>query len=376
MKISLTVITGGVGGDGTDLNPTPSVEAQLIIDSTPVEVEVVVVPSEEPVVIVEPPVGNTVPEVVETVPNTVPEPEPPVVPEVIFVEPEPVEPPVYVEPPVVVVPPEPEVERTIEELPTLTINNPEMHISFAGRINDSNYSENDADAEFNFKWETFNAKTSEILGGKWSVTVPANEVKKGIHAVKYLNGQSEYFFGYEIEFDTNYDFTSLGGKLPGLIGLNTSLKQSNGNQVYPDGCNALGQRRDEGFSLRSMFREGGRMIGYFYHEDNPNGSWCGHEVNYMHNGQQFYVRKGTKYFIETRCKMNSKYASNGIVQIWVNGFMVVNMTNMRLSHSLLYNINAMFIYFWHGGNDSNWEPDNDSTVRFDNFILQTTPISH
>lgn len=374
MKISLTVITGGVGGDGTDLNPTLSVEAQLIIDSKPVEVEVVVVPPvEEPVSEV---VQNTIPEVVETTPNTVPEPTAPVEPEVIFVEPEPVEPPIFVEPPVVVVPPPPEVERTIEELPTLTINNPQLHVSFAGRANDSNYSETNGDTDFNFKWETFNAKTSEILNGKWQVTVPANEVKKGIHAVSYVAEKGEYFFGYEIEFDNNYDFTSLGGKLPGLIGLNTSLRKSNGNQVYPDGCNAEGQRRDEGFSLRSMFREGGRMIGYFYHEGNPNSSWCGHEVNYMHNGSQFYVKKGTKYYIETRCKMNSKYASNGIVQIWVNGFLVVSMTNMVLSHTLLYNINALFIYFWHGGNDSNWEPDNDSTVRFDNFVLQTTPISH
>lgn len=345
MKISMTIITSGVGGKVTDLNPVLSVEAQLVIDAQEVDVPVVVVPP-----VVEGPV-----------------PETPVVEEPV------VEEPVVV---VVVPPPPAETVRTIHELPTLTINNPEMYVSYNGRSNDSNYSEANADADFQFNWETFNAKSSVIINGKWQVVVPANEVKKGIHAVSYLNGQDEYYFGYEIEFDNNYDFTSLGGKLPGLIGLNKSLKKTNGNQVYPDGCNALGQRRDEGFSLRSMFREGGRMIGYFYHEDNPNSSYCGHEVNYMHNGSQFYVQKGTKYFIETRCKMNSINAANGIVEIWVNGFKVVSMTHMRLSHSLVYDINAVFIYFWHGGNSSSWEPNNDSTVRFDNFILQTTPISH
>jgi len=197
-----------------------------------------------------------------------------------------------------------------------------------------------------------------------------------------LIGGNEYYFGYEIEFSQGYDLdNNHGGKLPGMVGLNKSLKKSGGGQVYPDGCGSLGQRRDEGFSLRSMWRKGGRMIGYFYHEDNPEmlpggNNSCGHEVDYIHEGQAFYVQKGVRYFIETRCKMNSKNAANGIVEIWVNGFKVLSMTNMTLSYSALYDLNHMFIYFWHGGSSSTWEPSVDSQVFLDNFILQKTPISH
>ena len=385
MKIHMTIITGGVGGDSTDTNPVLSVEAQIAADAAAAaaaEAALVVTPT--PVVVVEESevVLDTVPEVVPTVPDVVAETPPQVVEEVVFVEPTPEPPPVYVPPPPVYIPPPPVVGRTIHELPTLTISNPEMYVTFAGMANDSNFTEQEADAIFDFKWDTFNAKQSQILNGKWNVTVPKDEIKKGIHAAKDLAGKNEYYFGYEIEFDTGYDLAdNNGGKLPGLIGLNKALKSSGGNQVYPDGCSALGQRRDEGFSLRSMWRKNGRMIGYFYHEDNPEmlpggNNSCGHEVDYIHEGEKVYLQKGKKYYIETRCKMNSKYASNGIVQIWCNGFLVVSMTNMRFSHSLLYNINHMFIYFWHGGSSSTWEPSKDSTVRFDNFVLQTTPISH
>lgn len=375
MKMGLTIILGGVGGDDTDINPTPSVEDQIIIDEPVVVVPPVVLPEEPPIVV------DPTPPVVE-VPDTVPEPEPVPEDEVVFEEPPPYVPPVVVEPPpVVVVPSEPAAARTIDDFPQLTVSSPEMFVSFASKPNDSNYTTSEADQDFDFKWQSFNPKSSAISGGKWEIVIPKDEIKKGIHAAKDLAGKNEYYFGYEIEFDNDYDLDgNHGGKLPGMIGLNKSLTNSSGNQVYPDGCNGLGQRRDEGFSLRSMFRKNGRMIGYFYHEDNPEmlpggNNSCGHEVDYLHEGQKFYVKKGVRYFIETRCKLNSKNAANGIVEIWVNGFKVLSMTGMTLSYSHLYDINHMFIYHWHGGSSSTWEPQNDSTVRYDNFILQTTPIA-
>ncbi|MBL4908972.1 MAG: hypothetical protein JKX78_02945 [Alteromonadaceae bacterium] len=268
------------------------------------------------------------------------------------------------------------VPADIHTLPPLDTSGALWVVDFENHSNGTTYTDNVADGDFHFQWETISAKASTIVNGRWEMLIPKDQIKKGVHAAKDIVPTESVYFGYEIEFHPGYDF-STGGKLPGLVGLNKDLKKSNGNQVYPDGCNAYGQGPDEGFSLRSMFREDGRAIGYFYHQDNPlHNGYCGEEIDYIHNGEPFKFQRGVSYYVETYAQMNDANESNGIVRIWVNGQLVLERTDMMLGENRIYDINHMMFYFWHGGSSSSWAPSVDSRVSFDNVILSSTPISH
>jgi len=273
-------------------------------------------------------------------------------------------------------PPPVEPVGDINTVPPLDTSGALWVVNFENHTEGTDYTDNVADGDFNFQWETISAKTSTIVNGRWEMLIPKDQIKKGVHAAKDIVPTESVYFGYEIEFHAGYDF-STGGKLPGLVGLNKDLKKANGNQVYPDGCNAEGQGPDEGFSLRSMFRENGRAIGYFYHQGNPllNG-YCGEEIDYMHNGEPFSFTPGVSYYVETYAQMNDAHQANGIVRIWVNGQLVLERTDMVLGESRIYDINHMMFYFWHGGSSSSWAPSVDSLMSFDNVILSTSPISH
>ena len=198
-----------------------------------------------------------------------------------------------------------------------------------------------------------------------AVTHPKDQYNQGISSGKKLNEYNELYFSYQITFGKNYDF-SMGGKLPGLAGLNPNSSNN------PDGCNSVG--KDDGFSLRSMFREDGRAIGYFYHQDKTRK--CVDEIDYQHEGKNFSFKREKTYLIEQYVKMNDANQANGIVTIYVNGFKVLEKTNMTFAENGIYAINYQYFQLWHGGNNSDWAVDRDSTAYFDHVTLSTKAISY
>lgn len=240
-------------------------------------------------------------------------------------------------------------------------------IDFENRQVDT-YTESMFNTDFNNEWGSITGSANiinENNSNKLAVTHPVGHYKKGISAGKELNEFNELYFSYEITFGKDYDF-SMGGKMPGLSGLNPNVS------AKPDGCKTIGE--DEGFSLRSMFREDGRAIGYFYHQDKTKS--CGDEIDYQHEGQNFSFKREKTYLIEQFVKMNDANQANGIVTIYVNGFKVLEKTNMTFSENGIYGINYQYFQLWHGGNDSGWAVDRDSTAYFDNVVLSTQPLSY
>jgi len=214
---------------------------------------------------------------------------------------------------------------------------------------------------------------------KLAITSPKGKIKHGIHAGKDLTSADELYFSYELTFNTDYDF-SKGGKLPGLGGLN--LKDD--NLVKPTGCHIEGQQVDAGFSLRSMFRENGAAVLYAYHQNNPNlnlptsdGKYgCGEEIRYQYNGKDFTFKTAKTYLVEQYVKVNDANQGNGIVTVHVNGFKVLEKSDMTFSESGHYSINQLFIDIWHGGSESDWAPSIDSTVVIDNIVLSDAPLTY
>ena len=241
------------------------------------------------------------------------------------------------------------------------------YVNFDERSN-GEYTEEMFDTDFNNEWEsiTGSANILDKNGSKvLAITHPKDYYKKGISSGKKLNEFNELYFSYQITFGENYDF-SMGGKMPGLAGLNPNVSSK------PDGCKTIGE--DEGFSLRSMFRENGRAIGYFYHQDKTKS--CGDEIDYQHEGQNFSFKREKTYLIEQYVKMNDANQANGIVTIHVNGFKVLERTNMTFSENGQYAINYQYFQLWHGGNSSGWAVDRDSTAYFDHVAISTKPLSY
>ncbi|QUM76514.1 hypothetical protein HWV00_09895 [Moritella sp. 24] len=255
-------------------------------------------------------------------------------------------------------------------VPNVNYNNSSImidHINFDGRQN-GKYTSDMFNTDFNNEWGsvTGDANILDRNGSKeLAVTHPKGHYKKGISGGKDLNEFNEVYFSYEITFGKDYDF-SMGGKMPGLAGLNPNVS------AKPDGCKTIGE--DEGFSLRSMFREDGRAIGYFYHQDKTKT--CGDEIDYQHEGKDFSFKREKTYLIEQYVKMNDANQANGIVTIYVNGFKVLERKNMTFSENGIYAINYQYTQLWHGGNSSDWAVDRDSTAYFDNVALSSAPLSY
>jgi hypothetical protein len=232
------------------------------------------------------------------------------------------------------------------------------------------YDKNDFKSDTNAAWvATLNASIVNKDGSlKLKVTSKEYTVKKGISSTRNLDDYSELYFSYEMTIDSDFHF-SIGGKLPGLAGRNPAVSQ------IPDGCKAVGV--NDGFSLRSMFREDGRAIGYFYHQDNPlrNGN-CGEEIEYTHNGENFKWIVGKTYVVEQFVKMNDAQQANGIVTIHVNGFKVLERTDMTFSESGVHGVNYGFFQFWHGGSSSRWAPHRDSIIYFDNITISEKSLTY
>ena len=236
------------------------------------------------------------------------------------------------------------------------------YVNFDERSN-GEYTEEMFDTDFNNEWESITGSANILYknGSKvLAITHPKDYYKKGISSGKKLNEFNELYFSYQITFGQNYDF-SIGGKMPGLAGLNPS-----------SACKTICE--DEGFSLRSMFRENGRAIGYFYHQDKTKS--CGDEIDYQHEGQNFSFKREKTYLIEQYVKMNDANQANGIVTIYVNGFKVLERTNMTFSENGKYAINYQYFQLWHGGNSSSWAVDRDSTAYFDHVAISTKPLSY
>ena len=241
------------------------------------------------------------------------------------------------------------------------------YINFDHRQNGT-YTADMFNTDFNNEWGKVTGKANIVdkSGSKQlAVTHPKGNYKQGITAGKDLNEFEELYFSYQITFGSNYDF-SMGGKMPGLAGLNSNSSNK------PDGCSAVG--KDDGFSLRSMFREDGRAIGYFYHQDKTKT--CGDEIDYQHEGKNFSFKREKTYLIEQYVKMNDANQANGIVTIYVNGHKVLERKNMTFGENRKYAINYQYFQLWHGGNSDDWAVDRDSTAYFDNVVISNAPLSY
>jgi len=174
----------------------------------------------------------------------------------------------------------------------------------------------------------------------------------GIQFDKPLPESGTYYLDYYLKFEDGFDFAK-GGKLPGL----TSGGEKFTGGIHPE--------KGEGWSARYMWRKEGEMIVYLYHMDMP-GKW-GDAISMNTN-----FETGRWYRLTQHITLNTGDQSNGILDIWVDAKKVVQRSDIRYRMAPLGSIDSFYFSTFHGGNTSDWAPQRDSYIDFDDFKVSET----
>lgn len=160
---------------------------------------------------------------------------------------------------------------------------------------------------------------------------------------------TDFYLDYYVKFQDGFDF-KLGGKLPGL----TSGGSTFTGGTHPD--------NGEGWSARYMWQGNGKIIVYLYYVE-MDGEW-GESVPLNVNFQT-----GKWYRITQRIKLNSNRDANGLLQVWIDGSLVLDRSDIVFRYDGLGLIDSFYFSTFHGGSSSDWAPSVDSYISFDNIVV-------
>jgi len=175
----------------------------------------------------------------------------------------------------------------------------------------------------------------------------------------------ELYLQYRVKFKPGFEWR-LGGKLPGLIGGYTNSGGVVSGGYVPDGT--------DGWSARLMWHAEGKIFAYLYYPD-MSGQY-GENIFLQHaNGTDFVLQDDTWYTITERVRMNTPGQRDGILQIWLNGELVLDRQDIRYRDVSQLAIDGMYFSTFYGGGTPDWAPFFDNWAYFDDFVISTIPIS-
>ncbi|MCW3846618.1 polysaccharide lyase [Sphingomonas sp. LB-2] len=168
----------------------------------------------------------------------------------------------------------------------------------------------------------------------------------------------EYTLDYDVQFERDFQFV-LGGK---LLGLGPDRPVTGGDPIRPDG-----------WSARVMWRTGGHVELYTYHQDQA-GKYGDHGV--VVRPLSFVT--GRWYAVSIHVRVNSAPdKADGFVRLYVDGVLTEQQQGIRLRGATSDDtlISRFMFETFHGGNDPSWAPKNSdgsyATVHalFDNIAV-------
>ncbi len=252
---------------------------------------------------------------------------------------------------------------------------------FYGGFED-NYNNSDWESEWGVQWDnraSENEVVSDFKGGNsLRVTYPAGGVGPGESGTQFpmcfrdMEGLSQDYFQelylrYYLKFEEGFDYggSSKGGKLPGLMGGGNSWSRSGGDQ--PDGTN--------GWTLRFMWRDEGKIVIYAYVPPSDNGKW-GSETWGQDIMCGFTAEPGTWHCIEQYVNVGTPGSDDGQLKVWIDGIQRLNIDDMRFwdEENDYGRIGGIYVSTFHGGSGDEWAPSVDSYTRFDGFAAATSRV--
>lgn len=142
-----------------------------------------------------------------------------------------------------------------------------------------------------------------------------------------------------------------GGKMAGLAGgaVNT------GGSPPRDG---------EGFSARNMWRTGGNLVQYVYHQEQPGI----YGEDFAYDSPALEV--GTWATIVHQIRLNSLDMADGSITTWVDGRPALHRDGLVLrGRGQRWTIDTLLIGGFYGGSDSSWAPPHTTYMRYDDVVV-------
>lgn len=171
---------------------------------------------------------------------------------------------------------------------------------------------------------------------------------------------------YKIKIEEGFDFRK-GGKLPGLCG---GKAYSGGNKPASKG---------DGWSARIMWRPDGSIHQYMYYveqESNYGDYWAWQDL--LSTPSRFIPGKWhtvtTQIILNTVQPGTTTGNHDGVLRSWLDGKLMLEKTNLRLVDFEDQMIDIFYISTFHGGDNSDWSPLNDSYICYDDFIISKNPV--
>ena len=247
---------------------------------------------------------------------------------------------------------------------TNQFNSNAIYVGFEGHGDNTTYDYSAQAQDWDVAWSNQMDKyasisTEEAHSGSNSLKMdyPAHE-QSNAGAKWQIPGQQEYYLSYWVKFEDNFDFDGnqySGGKLPGL----GSGDLASGG-VKPNG--------DNGFTSRYMWREGGKATVYLYHMDMSSN--YGDDILLKDSqGNDKYFQPGQWHNMVQRVRVNDAGQANGEIDVWMDNEQVLDMDGLRFTNG--QGIDTMYFSSFHGGNGSDWWPEQEVNAYFDDFVVST-----
>lgn len=157
--------------------------------------------------------------------------------------------------------------------------------------------------------------------------------------------KNEYNLEYEIRFDNLFPW-SKGGKIPGL----------SGGAGYTGGEPAW---NGDGFSVRLMWRENGRIIPYVYHTNQPD--IYGDSFGTFDEGIGYFDYTKT-FKVRIYVKLNTGANADGILRVYLDDVQIYEKTNIRYRTDNS-KIDTAHVSIFAGGDDETWSMTGASYIR-------------
>lgn len=228
----------------------------------------------------------------------------------------------------------------------------------------------------------------------------ANFANMGLTGEGGITPLDEVYFRYRVYFPVGYAFQNAsgngGGKLPGLAGKNdpaptNDSKVGSGGQRWNNATELFVVERGgtdhledaDGFSARLLWHKTKKCQDYIY---------CPSPIGTQTSSKSFYgastdVRTtlggstnvqfvpGTWHTLEQRVVMNTPGVADGIEQVWFDGTLGLQRTNVMWRGSARSDLHISELYFgWFFGGGAADQPATDQYVYFKDAVLSTAYI--